>query len=215
MITVQELKTRQRWNAQGATALDSADNYMGDDHSDWIVGPGRTRDSDVLAESNFAVALEMLGGVSATVKVESCGHWACGWFEQILVHESDDKALAILADIATVLQDCPVLDDSDYSNREYESASATIDSENGFLSAVCEALGADEDELSESEAAELKALGAAMFRNDVAYGGLRDAWVQPGLAEWCKIGDCACELYDLRDKSALSALVYFAVGDRS
>ena len=49
------------------------------------------------------------------------GHWACGWFELILVNPASDKHLKIAYQIKQDLDAYPVLDDDDYSEREYES----------------------------------------------------------------------------------------------
>jgi hypothetical protein len=100
-----------------------------DDRQDWLVVPcGRNRDSGALAESNFAAALQMLGGESDTCEVHRFGHWACGWFEIIIVapaRESD--AMEIVCALASY----PVLDDSDLSERE------TNDAEESWSSWAC------------------------------------------------------------------------------
>lgn len=89
-----------------------------DDRQDWIVAPvGRNRDSGPLDESNFAAALEILGGESETCEVHRFGHWACGWLEIVIV--SPDRAAEVEA-IEDRLANYPVLDESDLSNREYE-----------------------------------------------------------------------------------------------
>lgn len=90
---------------------------------DFLVLPcGQNRDSGQLEQSNFAVALEMLGGESDTVQVHRFGHWACGWFELLLVDPTDTAHVAIAEDIEASLADYPVLNDEDFSNREYEAA---------------------------------------------------------------------------------------------
>ena len=95
-------------------------NYLGKEYSEYYRGPGRSRDSEILEKSNFAVALERLGGESDTVLVARSGHWLCGWVEEILVHPSDVEAVAELQVIVSELQQYPVLDDEDYSDREQE-----------------------------------------------------------------------------------------------
>ena len=90
--------------------------------SEYLVAPVmRTRDSDALEESNFAVALNMLGGESGDVEVHRFGHWGPGWFEIILVRPGTSAA-AIAADIEDRLEDYPVLDETDWSEREYSEA---------------------------------------------------------------------------------------------
>lgn len=87
-------------------------------------GVGRSRDSDDLEESNFATMLKDLGGESETVQVVREGHWAVGWVEWIAIHQDDDKALQIADENMARLADYPVLDESDWSEREMESANA-------------------------------------------------------------------------------------------
>lgn len=106
------MKNLKRW--------ERADNYAGSNFFEYFVGLGQHRDSDILEQSNFACALIMLGGESETVIVEHAGHWVVGWVETILVHESDKPRLKILSSIREKLDDYPVLDESDYSEREYE-----------------------------------------------------------------------------------------------
>lgn len=87
---------------------------------DWLVVPvGRARDSEALAQSNFAVALERLDGGSDTVEVHLFNHWACGWFEIIIVEPGSYQEL-IAMDIENDLSDYPILDETDYSRRVAE-----------------------------------------------------------------------------------------------
>lgn len=125
--------------------LDSFSNYIGDG-SDWVVvAVGRNRDSEILDESNFHVALEMLGGESETVQVNRYGHWGCGWFELILVDPKDKKALITAYDIKRALEYNPVLDDSDYCERENEyRESFAEDHELDLSRSICKHLGLDE-----------------------------------------------------------------------
>lgn len=90
---------------------------------DWLVLPVmRNRDSKCLEKSNFAVALKMLGGEDyETVNVHRFGHWACGWFEIILV-KPETEAANKAEEIETKLENYPVLDENDFSNREFEEA---------------------------------------------------------------------------------------------
>ena len=80
---------------KGLQLWEAAPNYMGQDYSDYYVGPGRSRDSELVDLSNFDVALEMLGGEGEGVVVAAATHWAAGWVEQILVHkDAADKVAA-------------------------------------------------------------------------------------------------------------------------
>ena len=84
----------------------------------WYVVPTpRNRDSDCLQESNFDAALKRLGGESETVEVHRFGHWTCGWFEIIIVAPSSD-AYRLACEIEASLEDYPILDENDFSEKE-------------------------------------------------------------------------------------------------
>ena len=88
-----------------------------EDRQDWIVVPvSQTRDSGPFDQSNFAVALDILGGESETVEVHRFGHWGPGWFEIIIV---DPARMADVEGIADSLEAYPVLSDDDFSEREF------------------------------------------------------------------------------------------------
>lgn len=87
-----------------------------------VVPVAHNRDSESLGESNFAVALEMLGGESETVEVCRFGHWANGWFEIILIDPTHSSTLQVAKEIESKLKDYPVLDEDDFSEREQEAA---------------------------------------------------------------------------------------------
>lgn len=82
---------------------------------------GRNRDSDLLTESNWDCALERLGGESETVKIVRFGHWACGWIEYLCVR-AESKAYKIAQDIDMELENYPVLDEDEFSEREDNEA---------------------------------------------------------------------------------------------
>jgi hypothetical protein len=106
----------------GCTGLDGYSNYAGTmPELQWLVVMVRTRDSDVLTESNWDAALERLGGESESVEVHSFGHWACGWFEVMAVRWYTN-AHAEGSDIRDDLDSYPILDEDDFSNREMEEA---------------------------------------------------------------------------------------------
>lgn len=102
----------QTYKEYSPTEFDSK-GLNADEHdiSDFLVLLGKNRDSDILTEVNFDKALEMLGGESDTVQVHRFGHWACGWFELLLVHPSlKTKAEAI----QQKLDNYPILDEDGY-----------------------------------------------------------------------------------------------------
>jgi hypothetical protein len=110
------------------------------DRLDWIVLLCRSRDASLLDESNFASAVESLGGESETLEIVRFGHWAVGWIEHILLHPS---RLSEAEEIECALEDYPVLDDSDFSEREQESVMPAWNSygQRQWAHMLCEATG--------------------------------------------------------------------------
>lgn len=89
-----------------------------EDRNNWLVVPvGQNRDSGPFEQSNFAAALEILGGESESVEVHCFRHWGPGWFEVIIVRP--DRA-ADVDDIEARLESYPLLDEDDLYRREHE-----------------------------------------------------------------------------------------------
>ena len=104
------------------SGLDSLDNYMGDiPEEKWHVVLTQSRDSEILTQSNWAVALEELGGESEHVEIHRFGHWACGWWEALCVAK-DSEAWETAKEIHDSLSDYPVLNDEHFSEMETEEA---------------------------------------------------------------------------------------------
>jgi hypothetical protein len=100
-----------RYKDYAPTGFDRKGAFL-HDQSDWYVSPCiQTRDSGPLDQSNFETALEILGGESSYVEVR---------FEIIIVKPTAKKTVQKLQSIYDSLADYPVLDDSDYSEREWE-----------------------------------------------------------------------------------------------
>lgn len=146
-MTIEELIQERSWSAgKGISGLDSADNYSGEDKSDYVIAFTQTRDSDILEQSNFSVCLDKLGGESDTVEIARFGHWACGWVEQILINTEDKKALSTLASLLTDFSDYPVLDDDDYFERQHEKYSEWAHQSKDSLALVlCRLFGLSEE----------------------------------------------------------------------
>lgn len=117
-----------------------ADNYGGRDWSDWYVVETRHRDSDRLSESNWDSAFAILDAAARRlgerrctltddghpvrcIEVARANHWAVGWCEALCVHkDSPPSILRAADDIRRRLADYPVLDESDYGQREFDYA---------------------------------------------------------------------------------------------
>jgi hypothetical protein len=111
----------QRYSEFQPTGFDTM-GYMLDEQQDWYVVPvSRTRDSGPLEESNFASAIEMLGGECEDVmEIHRFGHWGPGWFEIIIVNPENENVMKAAMEIEASLAAYPVLDDMDFSEREWD-----------------------------------------------------------------------------------------------
>lgn len=111
----------QKYSEYQPTQWDSKGAFLRDQGL-WLVVPcGLNRDSDCLDESNFACAVNMLGGESDTVEVHRFGHWGCGWFEIIIINPESPQA-ATAHKLCDALAEYPILDESDWSERECNRA---------------------------------------------------------------------------------------------
>jgi hypothetical protein len=98
------------------------DNYFGAEWPEYYVYFGRHRDSNLLTNINFDVALEAVGGESETVQVVRESHWAVGWVEWIAIHETDTKALQKADEIMAAYYEYPCLNEERLSEAEFEEA---------------------------------------------------------------------------------------------
>ncbi len=94
------------------------------DRSTWLVAPcGTNRDANLLTESNWYAqdnALKEEDPNGLDHETHRFGHWACGWFEITLVRPNT-KAADEAQKIADALSDYPVLNESDFSEREFNA----------------------------------------------------------------------------------------------
>jgi len=91
--------------------------------SDWFVAPVIvTRDSGPFEKSNFEAAKARLEEADPSEEdwdVHCFGHWGPGWFE-IIVVKPGTKAEEALDKIISDLENYPILDEDDYSQRCFE-----------------------------------------------------------------------------------------------
>lgn len=84
------------------------------------IGPcGRSRDSESLEVSNYETAQAILRDAGARFDTPEFGHWAVGWVREIAHDAADTATVAAVASIRARLEDYPVLDEADYSDREW------------------------------------------------------------------------------------------------
>lgn len=105
------------------TGFDPAGAFL-PERQDWFVCEvARNRDSGIRSVSNFESSVKILEGLDPEGndhEVHRFGHWGNGWFEIILVRPGTEAAKE--ADkIEAALCDYPILDDSDYSDRENQA----------------------------------------------------------------------------------------------
>ena len=98
------------------------DSYMGAEYPEYYEVAGRSRDSEALERSNFNSILAALGGENeeAGVIIAKASHWAVGWVEELLIHETASEKLKIADELVGGLEDYPIVDETDFSNEERE-----------------------------------------------------------------------------------------------
>jgi hypothetical protein len=104
------------------TSFDHKGAFLADNRN-WLVIPVmQTRNSGPLDRSNFEVALAMLGGENDNIQVHRFEHWGPGWFEIIIIDPANVELVKIAEGIETALADYLVLDENDFSAKEYAAA---------------------------------------------------------------------------------------------
>lgn len=111
---LENLRALERWTMP--------DSYFGAEWPEYFVFLGQSRDSSALERSNFQCGLRALGGESETVIVVRERHWAVGWVEWVAIHESDAEAILKADEMRCALADYPVLDESHFSELEWDEA---------------------------------------------------------------------------------------------
>lgn len=119
----------QTYKTFAPTGFDTAGAFLPDQQA-WLVAPcGVNRDSDALARSNYAAQMAELQSVDPEGndwEEHSFGHWACGHFEIVIIRPGSPAETA-MEEIESRLSDYAVLDEEDWSAREYEEACDTWD----------------------------------------------------------------------------------------
>ena len=100
------------------------------DQQDWFVAPcSHTRDSDHLEESNWEQQLRALAECDPNGNdhaVARFGHWGPGWVEIVLLRP-DTAAARAGEELREQLAGYPVLDEEDFSRREWDAYTAYWD----------------------------------------------------------------------------------------
>jgi hypothetical protein len=175
------MKTLKKW--------ERPDNYIGPNYDSYYVGLGISRDSHALERSNFRTALKLLGGESScgcdddckcAVRVIRDSHWAVGWIEYVLVHESATDKVAILSNIQESLSDYPVLDDDDFIQEEKDEADETWKfNSTDMIREFLYSLGFKDPVIGRGKrAADIEEIARQLYNESIAYSGLENAWVR-------------------------------------
>ena len=96
------------------------DNHIQiEDREDWLVMPiSITRDTEsCMTLSNWQVCQDMMDKANIEYEVHSFNHWACGWFEIIIVNPDYQD---FVEEIEALLSEYPILDDEHHSDMEVE-----------------------------------------------------------------------------------------------
>jgi len=88
---------------------------------------GRSRDSDLIEESNWSVICEEMEKYEHDWTTETASHWAVGWVEygRVRVYDKQGNYTAGFlhcVEISERLSEYPLLDEEDFSRREFEEA---------------------------------------------------------------------------------------------
>ena len=110
------------------------DYYIGEQWDGESVVYSHCRDSDLVNESNWNCFLDTLKGYEAHYHVECASHWGVGWVEYILLRPTaPEKLKDELESMLAALTDYPLLDDEDYSRREWEVVESYWDDDADWL----------------------------------------------------------------------------------
>ncbi len=105
-------------------------NYMGYDLSHYYILISKTRDSEMEELSNYESILSdmRLNFTNKECEAEeekgwciaSFGHWACGWVESIMIHESEEEIIEFGNEVQHDIQENGLYNEDDYYEREME-----------------------------------------------------------------------------------------------
>jgi hypothetical protein len=89
-----------------------------EDRQDWLVAPcAVNRDSDILSEVNWEVQEREISAAGEDFEIHRFGHWACGWFEIMIVKPNSDCA-NVAEELEECLENYPILDENEFCDRE-------------------------------------------------------------------------------------------------
>jgi hypothetical protein len=96
------------------------DNHIQiEDRENWHIMPiSINRDTECCVTlSNWQVCQDMMNKANIEYELHNFGHWACGWFEILIVHPDSQD---FVEEIENLLSQYPILNDDHHSNMEIE-----------------------------------------------------------------------------------------------
>lgn len=94
------------------------------EHATWCIGPvGQHRDSDLVEESNFAVACDRMRAVDPDEhdhEIHRFGHFAVGWVEEI-AYRPGSECERVANEIRDALAGYPILDEDHHGAMESDA----------------------------------------------------------------------------------------------
>ncbi|MEM8494311.1 MAG: hypothetical protein AAF663_02855 [Planctomycetota bacterium] len=131
--------------------------YFGE-RGDWFMVDGQHRESDSLTRSNFAVLVSRLEAVDPDASGWAVERFSCslvGWRDHLLVAPNAKPLLRVAVAAAREVEAYPVLDESHWSDLEWDEASEWWASDPGIREYACEQAGinpaaAECDDLAEA-----------------------------------------------------------------
>lgn len=109
----------------------------------WTLGPTiETRDSDLLEVSNAAEIKRLLEDrtdLEGMWEITQLSHWAVGWVDHLAFRVLNDDGtvnepmVEFWMEIEEKLSDYPVLDEDDYSTRQFESFAENVENQTQYV----------------------------------------------------------------------------------
>ena len=97
--------------------------YIGKRYDEYYILVSHSRDSKILEESNYQSIKSFCEKNSINFIEIRSNHWAVGWIESIGVREDDYDSIEKCEEILEKLEEYPIFDEEDFSQRESEEAS--------------------------------------------------------------------------------------------
>lgn len=129
------------WSDVETAAQELADNHAEfdsfawwerpEDDERWAVVYVCNRDSGLIDQSNASVVEQEMAQFEDDVIAQRHSHWACGWVDGYVIRVyrpggSITDAFRRYCELRERMEDYPLLDEEDYSRREYEAAIENI-----------------------------------------------------------------------------------------